>query len=275
MKMADFGKLKKGREIGRGSYGVVYESEWNGRTVAVKKMHPVLLQASWDSPQARANMLNHFTRPACLLRQLSHPHIVEILEVDESEEVDPVIVMERLDHSLREHLKRYAGKLSCERQISMCLQIADAVHYLHSQQPPVVYRDLSPIHILVSQQDILKLGAGSTVVRLPPFGFLDEIQPGNQFYVAPETLSANARYNEKIDIFSFGVLMLEVATQRPPSCKLSAIYTVSEINRRAEDLALLLEGHPLKPIILQCLRDDPRARPDIGVVLKMLPVNEG
>ena len=260
--------LKKGEEIGRGAFGVVYECKWNGRTVAVKKLHPLLLESSDGT-----GLVDRFLRPA-ILRLLSHPHIVEILEIIKSQEEGPVFIMERLDHNLQKYLKLYPGKLSRERQMAMCLQIADAVLYLHSQQPPVVYRDLTATNVLISQDGMLKLCAATSVARLPPSGYFAELCPGALLYMPPESLVKNAHYNEKIDIFSLGVLMLEIATQQLSLCEPSEIGTVPEINRRAKDLSLLPEDHPLKPIILQCLRDDPRERPDSETVLRMLKEGE-
>ena len=89
----------------------------------------------------------------------------------------------------------------------------------------------------------------------------------------PESLVKNAHYNEKIVVFSLGVLMLEIATQQLSLCEPPEIGTVPEINRRAKDLSLLPEDHPLKSIILQCLRD-PRERPNSGTVLRMLKEGE-
>ena len=57
--------------------------------------------------------------------------------------------------------------------------------------------------------------------------------------------------------------MLEVATQQPPHVRLVGIGRDKEIARRREDLSKLEEGHPLKPLILSCLEDDPKERPDI------------
>ena len=273
--MAAFAKsLKKGREIGRGADGVVYECEWNGKTVAVKKVSRSPLETSDES-----NRVDRSFQPA-ILKSLSHPHIVEILEITTLQEEGPVIVMERLDQNLRMYLELHSGKLSHERQIAMCIQIADAVHYLHSQQPPVVSRSLTSRNVLISQDGILKLCAATSVARLPPSGYFDELAPGAVVYMPPESLKRNAHYNEKIDVFSLGVLMLEIAIQQRPSRGLSGLGTVpgfgvvSEIGRRRHDLSRLPEDHPLKPIILQCLRDDPGERPDSGTVLRMLSEGE-
>ena len=246
----------------------MYEGKLNGNVVAVKLIDRLI------DPEVTQN----FLQGGCLLRQLSHPHILKIFEVYESKEDGPIIVMEKQDQNLEDHLERYAGKLSRERQMAMCSQIADAVHYLHSQQPPVVYREVSSLRVLLSQQGILKLGTSTTVARLPPSGYFDEQVPYiyDEFesYIPPEALAPIAHYNDKIDIFSLGVLMLEIATQHPPSCGLSGIGTVPEIDRRSNDLSLLPEDHPLKPIILQCLRHDTGERPDSRAVLRMLSKGE-
>ena len=148
--------------------------------------------------------------------------------------------------------------------------MADAVHYLHSQQPPVVYRNLSANTVLMLDGGVLKLGSCLEVARLPSCGYFDDRDPGALPYVPPEALVDRPHYNEKIDVFSLGVLMLEIATQYPPSTGLSGIGTTPEIDRCAKDLSRLPEDHPLKPIILQCLRDDPGERPDSGTVFRML-----
>ena len=258
--------LTIGHVIGKGPFSRVYEGKLNGNVVAVKLLDGVI------GPEVTQN----FLQSGFLLKQLSHPHILKIFEVYESKEDGPIIVMEKLDQNLEDHLERYAGKLSRERQIAMCLQIADAVHYLHSQQPPVVYREVSSLRVLLSEQGILKLGASTTVARLPPSGYFDEELPYDAYdsYIPPEALAPIAHYTDKIDIFSLGVLMLEIATQRPPSYGLSGIGRVPEIDRRRNDLSLLPEDHSLKPIILQCLRDDPGERPHSGEVLRMLSKGE-
>ena len=262
------------KEISRGVCAMVYEGKLNGKRVAVKKMPPLMLDYGTSQGIGIREISQSLLQCALLLKQLSHPHIVEFIEFYDSKDGDHVLVMERLDCNLQDYLERHTGKLSRERQIDICLQIADAVHYLHSQEPPVVYRDLSAGNVLLSPDGVLKLGSCQSADRMPSCGYFDVQDPGTVIYSPPEALVGNAHYNEKIDIFSFGVLMLEIATQCSPSLKLPGRGTVPEIDRRAEDLSLLPEDHPLKPIILQCLRDDPGERPDSGAVLRMLSEGE-
>ena len=81
---------------------------------------------------------------------------------------------------------------------------------------------------------------------------------------------AKARFTDKGDIFSLGVLMLQVATQDPPSCGLVMREGQPEVERRAADLSRLPANHPLRPLILQCLQDDPAKRPSCSEILSHL-----
>ena len=231
--------LKIGEEVKSGFLGVIYEGELNGESVAIREINPFLIQSE--------RHILHIVEQALLMKQLNHPHIVKIIEIFYSKEKGPLVVMERMYDNLAMHLAFNRKRLSRERQIDICLQIADAVHYLHSQQPPVVGRNLSPIYILFSED-------GSTTKLGGCLGFF--VDPSPWDFPRKEIHTCN----EMGDIFSLGVVMFQVATQRSQ-------------RPVEEDLSRLPEDHPLKPIILQCLRDDPGERPDSGAVLRML--NEG
>ena len=86
----------------------------------------------------------------------------------------------------------------------------------------------------------------------------------------PEVLVDKPHFTDKGDIFSLGVLMLQVATQDPPSCGLVIREGQPEVERRAADLSRLPANHPLRPLILQCLQDDPAKRPSCSEVLSHL-----
>ena len=240
---------------------MVYEGELNGNPVAIKKLCPT------QSAERQRTLRNTLWRAGLLLKQLSHPHIVKLFQLYASKEEGPVLIMERMQHSLKEHFVLYSDRLSRERQIDLCLQIADAVHYLHSQQPPVVYRDLSLISVFVSPDGTLKLGLAIRASRLPSYGYSDVRPTGD----IPEVLEDHPRYNEKIDIFCFGALMLEIATHHLPSQRIGEAPVIDYSLQR---LPYLPEDHPLKPIILQCLRDNPKERPDSGAMLRMLSEGE-
>ena len=231
--------LKIGKEFKSGFLGVLYKGELNGESVAIRKINPLLHQGERNASQ--------IVEQALLMKQLCHPHIVRIVEVFYSKDEGPLLVMERMYDNLETHLALNRGKLSRKQQIDICLQIADAVRYLHSQQPPMVGRNLSPNYILFSED-------GRTVKFGGCMGFF--VNPGPLLYPLREDLR---HYSEKDDIYSLGVVMFRVATQ----CS----HGEGELSRLPED-------HPLKPIILQCLRDEPGERADSAAVFRMLSEGE-
>ena len=79
-------------------------------------------------------------------------------------------------------------------------------------------------------------------------------QPGTIAYMPPEALKKKKTYTAKVDSFSLGVLLLEICIQNPPSTAWDGIGTIEEVKRREDDLRLLDDAHPLKPLIVWCLQ---------------------
>ena len=176
--------------------------------------------------------------------------------------------MEKMDRDLRKLLHAQKGKLTYRRQMQLCLDVAKGLHFLHTQNPPVVHRDLSARNILLDESGRAKIGdLGES--RLKTAAYFRTKQPGAVPYMPPEALDADACYDEKIDIFSFGVLMLEIATQQSPNPGLQNIGSNQEKERRQKVLACLPAKHPLERLILRCLNNAPE-RPTAAEVLKEL-----
>ena len=95
--------------------------------------------------------------------------------------------------------------------------------------------------------------------------------PGNISYMPPEALVHNPYYSDKLDVFSEGVICLQVMCERPaPRVLMIGIGTVPEIERRKEDLDMIGDHHPMKSIITRCLQDDPNSRPSAQEVCNLI-----
>ena len=263
--------LKVGDRLGRGSYGGVYRGTYNGRPVAVKKIHDILVESARENAQDLEKLLEDFRRECDILRAAEDPHIVEFIGVfnDETQEGGVLLVMELMDQTLETFLKDNRGNLSKEKQVDICQQIASGLRYLHHHNPQILHRDLKPSNILLDKGGrIAKIGDfGQAKFRPSDIQYLTTTQPGTVLYMPPEALrDKETRFTDKGDVFSLGVVMLEVATQEPPSCSMFGIGTVSEVDRRAKDLSKVSDDHPLKALIRVCLKDDPKERPTIEEV---------
>ena len=263
--------LRIGQEISRGTYGTVHLGQLDRQPVAVKKIHNILFEAARESDKSFDKVVTKFENECQLLEELKHPHVVGFLgayyDVNSQE---PILVMERMKEDLRTLIDR-ERKLDLKRQLQICLAIARGLEFLHSRSPPAVHRDLNDKNVMLTEEGIVKIGdLGESKLKPSSVEYFKSAQPGAIPFMPPEALRENAYYTEKIDLFSLGVLMLEIATCHHPSVKLVGIGVHSEIVRRKEDLSRLDDDHPLKHFVLQCLKDDYKDRPSAVTVRQFI-----
>ena len=267
--------LEIGKEFSRGSYGAVRFGRLDGKDVAVKGIHGLLLAAAREEG-GLDRILHDFRHECDLLEGLEHPHVVGFKGAFYDETTDePILVMELMAENLAQYLERNRGRLNRQRQLAICIEIVCGIRFLHTRTPPIVHRDLTDRNILLTVDGVVKIGdLGQSKMKVKEY--FSTVQPGAVHFMPPESLQSSPVYNEKLDIFSLGVLMLEVATQQPPHMSLVGIGTITELQRRKEDLFKLDEDHPLRPLILSCLNDNPEMRPDVvSVHTQLLATVEG
>ena len=178
--------------------------------------------------------------------------------------------MEKMNENLREFLERHKDKLAVPEQICISLGITKGVVFLHQLNPPMVHRDLNDKNVMFTVDGIAKIGDFGQSKLKEDF-YLTSTAPGMVTFMPPEALSeGNSKYDESLDMFSLGVLMLEIGTQHQPIQSIVGIGTIPEINRRERDLQRMGDFHPLKPSIRLCLRDDRKQRPKSTEMLIVL-----
>ena len=154
--------------------------------------------------------------------------------------------------------------------------IARGLAYLHNHKPAVIHRDLTARNVLLNSDRVAKISdfGNSRIIDIDPACSSEFIStsrvPGTTIYMPPEASSDHARFNKKLDIFSFGHLALFTATQVMP-CDLFSVYDDdrscfrTEVERRQRyinHLEQLLDGdHDLVKLIKQCLNNSPKVRP--------------
>ncbi len=264
-------RLRIGREISRGAFGTVYSGTLGGKPVAVKEIHRLLLEYASENQEDLEVVLSGFRYECELLETAKHDNVVEFLGVF-NRDGRTLLVMERMEGTLDTFLRENRGNLSQKRQIEICEQIVSGLLFLHQHDPQILHRDLTAKNVLMNREDsVVKItDLGQAKFRPSSISYLSTMVPGCVLYMPPECLvefandrgsNARARFTDKGDIFSLGVLMLQVATQVQPSCGYVIVRGQREVDRRAADLAKLPPDHPLWPLILQCLEDYPNERP--------------
>ena len=274
------GVCDTGREVGHGSYAVVKELEFRGLKCVGKKIHDILFNTA--TPQQQVDMLERFAGECELLGGLHHPCIVQFLGVCfEQGSPLPVLVMEYLHTTLSACLERY-GVLPDEISYRILCDVALGLRYLHELSPPIVHRDLSANNVLLTSNMNAKLSdlGVAKILNLTPARMTQMTQtkaPGTPCYMPPEALIAKPKYTSKIDIYSYGVLIIHTLCGRWPfpgeAFRLDprnpgAIIPASEVERRSEYLQEIGNDHPLMGLIRQCLSNMPAHRPEAPAILE-------
>ena len=265
--------------MGHGSYAVVKELEYHGLKCVGKKIHGILFESAM--PHEKAAMLEQFAGECELLSGLHHPCIVQFLGVwYEQDSRLPVLVMEYLHTTLSACLERY-GILSEEISYGILRDVALGLRYLHERSPPIIHRDLSANNVLLTSNMNAKLSdlGVAKILNLTPARMTQMTQtkaPGTPCYMPPEAMVDQPKYTSKIDIYSYGVLIIHTLCGRWPFpggvfCSdpqnPGAILPVSEVERRAEYLREIGNDHPLMAVICQCLNNVPAQRPEAPALL--------
>jgi serine/threonine protein kinase len=218
-------------KLGGGGMGVVYEAEdlKLGRHVALKFIPENLV----GDPKS----LERFTREARAASQLNHPNICIIHGIEDNAG-HPFIVMERLEgESLKQCI---SGKpVDTEKLLDISIQVADALAASHAKG--IVHRDIKPANIFLcpsGQVKVLDFGLAKLVHNvgtdsdhalaadnsLTAVGVI----PGTAVYMSPEQ-ARSEEIDFRSDLFSFGVVMYEMATGKKPFSGKNSLMTLDAV----------------------------------------------
>ena len=212
------------REVGQGGFGVVYKaidthSKSQLRQVAIKQINLSSLK-----PRQIIEVTDSYNREVTLLSRLSHnnlPHIYDHF-------TDPehwYLVMDYIQgETLEEHLQQI-GHLSVKETLNIAIQLANVLGYLHSQEPPIIFRDVKPGNIMRLPNGHLYLIDFGIARHFNPTKKRDTGALGSPGYAAPEQYG-KAQSTAQTDIFGLGATLTtlllgeEDANQHTPAPKI-------------------------------------------------------
>ncbi|RLN88325.1 hypothetical protein BBJ28_00012446 [Nothophytophthora sp. Chile5] len=258
------------RSIAKGGFGIVFLAVYQGRPIVVKKILP---EKATDD-----RCLSAFIDEIKLSSTLSHAKIVRFIGVSWSMLSDMAVLMEYmpngdLDMLLKQQHQRqvefpnefdwYQNSAVLPAKATLALDVLEAIVYLHSFPSPIIHRDLKSKNVLLS---------ATYEAKLSDFGISREWQVdatmtagiGTMAWIAPEVLRGE-RYTEMADIYSFGVILSELATCiKPFEGVTNALIVLKVTSEEKPDLGTTCP-EDIRELADRCLSYNASDRPSASV----------
>jgi len=204
----NYKELTLEQKIGEGGFGEVYRAKWRGTTVAVKT-----LKHKGPSSHFSPEEAERYKREVSILRALNHPNLVLFLGAC----LEPKLCMVSefmFGGSLFDLLYKKKKIPDHSKRCVLALDIAKAMAFLHNHNPPIVHRDLKSLNILLDEKgEHAKVGDVGLAVGIGKGELKGAV--GTYSWMPPEMMKGQP-YNEKADVYSYGLVLYEMVTGKLP-----------------------------------------------------------
>ena len=276
------------KELGRGAYGKVYEVKYCKTVCAAKEIHSILIEDVGETE--RRLIIESFLRECRQCSMLRHPNIIQFLGVyyptgeDGTNRMQlPVMVMEMMADSLTSFVNKHE-KIPVHIKYSIVHDVSLGLCYLHNHDPPIVHCALSPNNVLLTAHHVAKISdlGVAKVIKADSRKTMTKV-PGTDDFMPPESLANNPVYGPPMDVFSFAGIILHIFNQQWPSPteqvqldrKTRKMVALSEVERRQQYLDKMIgETEVLRPLVEECLDNDPAVRPTIATVCERIQISK-
>ncbi|GCE10258.1 WD40 repeat domain-containing serine/threonine protein kinase [Tengunoibacter tsumagoiensis] len=237
-------------QAGRGGFGAVYkasDTEFGHRLVAIKEMSQSTLE-----PQELVAALDTFRHEALLLASLTHPNLPRIYEqfMDSGR---AYLVMDFIEGETLEQQLQKSGtqRLPLSTVFDIALQLCSVLEYLHTRQPPIIFRDLKPANVMLTPTGHLFLIDFGIARHFKPGQEKDTMALGSSGYAPPEQYG-KSQTTLRADIYSLGATLHQLLSGNDPT---DSPFHFAPLH--FSDPAL----SGLAPLIMSMVSVDPSQRP--------------
>lgn len=275
----DYSELVIGPKIGSGGFGVVYKGMWRGIDVAIKMI---------NIEKMNEEVEKNFLREINVMSKLRHQNVLLFLGAC-IQKPNFCLVTEFIQNGSLNHVLK-KEKLSLVRKITIAIETTKALMYLHSQDPPILHRDLKTANLLVDENYHIKVAdfglskpeeplieeidgsdsSSQTTLEVPSKVSNEkrEGDGGTLYCMAPEVL--HRTYTKESDIYSLGIILYEIITETTPYEGFTQLQLLRSIEE-GESLNFPPDIDPeIEELIRSATRYNPNERPSLDKIQEKL-----
>ncbi|GAB4847771.1 hypothetical protein Ancab_026834 [Ancistrocladus abbreviatus] len=253
-------KWKKGKLLGRGTFGHVYQgfNSEGGQMCAIKEARVV------SDDQTSRESLKQLNQEINLLSHLKHKNIVRYYGSELGEDTLSVYLEYVSGGSIHKLLQEY-GPFKEPVIKNYTRQILSGLAYLHSRN--TVHRDIKGANILVDPDGEIKLADFGMAKHITSCTSVLSFK-GSPYWMAPEVVMNTNGYGQAVDIWSLGCTILEMATSKPPWSHYEGVAAIFKIGN-SKDIPEIPDhlSNEAKSFLELCFQRDPSARPSAAYLL--------
>ncbi|CAG9314063.1 unnamed protein product [Blepharisma stoltei] len=262
-------ELTREEEIGSGSSCTVYKGLYRYTPVAIKVMRNSSIPGAME---------NEFNREITTMMRLRHPNLVLFMGACIESQFSIVTEFCAGGSLFKLLYEDREVKLSWKQRIKIAKDVAYGMAYLHGNNPPIIYRDLKSLNLLLAEP--VTSPSDNVLIKIADFGISKFIEDehmtglmGTCHWMAPEVL-ASQPYSLEADVYSFGVVLWEILSRETPYRGVNPAtipYKVLQLGERP-DITKIPQTTPveLRDLITTCWSSNQKDRPSFSKILEIL-----
>ncbi|KAK6912398.1 Serine-threonine/tyrosine-protein kinase, catalytic domain [Dillenia turbinata] len=259
----DLSKLNMGMAFAQGAFGKLYRGTYNNEDVAIK-----LLERPENSPEKEQSMEQQFQQEVMMLANLKHPNIVRFIGACRKPMVWCIVTEYAKGGSVRQFLtRRQKRSVPLKLAVKQALDVARGMAYVHGLG--FIHRDLKSDNLLIAADKSIKIADfGVARIEVQTEGMTPET--GTYRWMAPEMIQ-HRPYNQKVDVYSFGIVLWELITGSLPFQNMTAVQAAFAVVNKGVRPIIPNDCLPvLSDIMTRCWDSNPEVRPSFTEVVMML-----
>ena len=241
-------KYKILNEVGHGGMSVVYLAinERANKTWAVKEIRK---DGVCDFEAVKQGLVVETD----MLKRLNHDHLPSIIDVIDQED-SFLIVMDYIEGQSLQAVLKNGGAQPQKQVLEWGIQLCDVLGYLHSQNPPIIYRDMKPANVMLRPNGDVTLIDFGTAREFKNRSMVEDTTClGTRGYAAPEQFGGRGQTDARTDIYCLGATLYHLITGHSPAEPPYEIKPLSYWNPA-------FSGSGMERVISKCCQQDPSAR---------------